>query len=82
MAKPGNNVNSTTVCLIPPDTIFNRAYKANNQLEYEGHAVRGTADDTPDWTIRKFTYNGSNLIVTERIARNVTWDNRSSSIYE
>lgn len=81
MAQPGNNINYTTVSSLPPDVIINRAYKANNQLEYEGHAIRGTADDSPYWTIRKFTYTGANLISTERIARNVTWDARTTATY-
>lgn len=81
MPAPENNVNYITVCLIPPNTIFNRAYKTTTkQLEYEGHAVKGTQDSEAKWTIRKFVYNSDNQIQTERIAHNVSWDDRATTV--
>lgn len=80
MAKPFNNINYLTISEIPPNVIINYAYNATGQVEYEGHAIRGTADATEDWTIKKYVYS-SNRVSTIRIAHGVSWDNRVSVGY-
>lgn len=83
MAKPNNNVNYMTVSQLPTNVILNRAYKVTTkQLEYEGHAVKGSANSDTCWTVRKYTYNGDNQISTERMAYNIAWDDRETSTYD
>lgn len=80
MARPYNNINYDTVSLIPPNVIVRRAYNASNQLEYEGHAIKGTANSSPDWTVKKITYT-SNQNTAENIAYNIAWDDRTTATY-
>lgn len=82
MAQPYDNLNSQYVSILPPSHIVNYAYKSDTkQIEYVGHAVRGAATSAAVWTIRKYTYNLSNQISTERVAHNVAWDDRETSTY-
>lgn len=76
----GGVINYDTVTIVPGEFIVNRAYNASNQTEYMGYAPQGTATSTPQWVIRKYTYT-SNLITSERIAKNVDWDNKATHTY-
>lgn len=80
MAQPQNNINSITVSSLPPNIIVNRSYNVNKQLEYEGHAIKGTADSDRYWTVRKFTYV-SNQVTQERLAYNISWDDRTLATF-
>ena len=73
-------LNFRTVSVIPGEYIQNFAYDANHQMQYEGYAPQGTADDADKWTIRKYTYS-SGQQETIRIAKNVSWDDKASVSY-
>ncbi len=81
MAQPYDNLNFQTVTVIPGSEIINRAYNAYKQIEYLGHAVRNTADSDSKWTVRKYTYNVDKQVYKERIAHNVSWDDRATATY-
>lgn len=81
MAQPYDNINTTSVTIVPPSEIINRAYNASKQPEYIGHAVKGTANSSSYWTVRKYTYNADKQIVSERIAHNIAWDDRETATY-
>lgn len=78
MATP-NNINYWTVTVIPGSEIINRAYNASKQVEYLGHAIQGSSGSANVWTIRKYTYT-SNQVTSERIAVNVAWDDRATTV--
>ena len=81
MARPEDNINRTSVTIIPPSHIVNYSYDANMMLEYMGHATKGTADSDDAWTVRKYTYDVNSQLSTERVAHNVEWDLRASATY-
>lgn len=81
MAKPEDNMNYIFVSEIPPGYIVNRAYNASKQIQYLGHAKKGTANATSIWTIREYTYTSSQ-VTSERVAHNVAWDDRATATYD
>lgn len=80
MSQPYDNLNFQTVTVIPGSEIINRSYNASKQIEYLGHAIRGTSDADPKWTIRRYEYT-ANQVTAERIAHNSTWTNRATADY-
>lgn len=80
MARPKNDINFQTVTVIPGSEIINRAYNATKQIEYLGHAIKGSANSDTNWTIRKYTYNTDKQVSSERIAHCVAWDDRATTV--
>jgi hypothetical protein len=77
-----DHINYTTVAIIPGNEIINRAYKSStNQIEYLGYAYPGTSNSEDKWIIRKYSYNVNNQVETERMARNIAWDDRETASY-
>lgn len=76
-----DDINFQTVTVIPGSEIINRAYTTDGQLEYLGHAVKGSANSDMCWTIRKYSYT-SNQVTSERIARNVSWNDMATVTYD
>lgn len=74
-----DNINYLSVTTIPGSEIINRAYNASKQIEYLGHAVKGSANSDTVWTIRKYTYT-SNQVTSERIAHMVSWNDRETNV--
>lgn len=73
-------INFRVVATVPGDFKVRRAYNASNQVQYLGYAERGTDEADPRWVIKRYTYS-SNLITEENIAKNVAWDDRTTSTY-
>ncbi len=82
MAKPYDNFNFSTVTILPGSEIINRAYNVTKQVEYLGHAVKGTGSSDTVWTVRKYTYNADHQVINERIAHNIAWDDRTTATYD
>jgi len=53
---------------------------SNNNINYNGYAVTGSAESSAVWTITRLTIAASGSITTA-IATNVAWTNRESAIY-
>lgn len=54
--------------------------RTDGQPVYKGNAVSGVATSTASWIIAKYTYDGSNNILTKTTAYG-SWDNRASLTY-
>lgn len=81
MTEPNEMIKSQAVCIIPPNHIVNYAYNDDLRVEYMGHAVKGTSNTTEKWTIRKYTYTANKQVETERMAYNVSWNDRATATY-
>jgi hypothetical protein len=53
---------------------------SNNNINYNGYAVTGSAESSAVWTITRLTISASGSI-TVGTATNVAWTNRESVIY-
>ena len=81
MSMPEDNINRMSVTIIPPSHIVNYAYTATFQIEYMGHAKKGSATSAAVWTVRKYTYTAQKQIETERVAHNIAWDDYAGASY-
>jgi len=66
--------------------ILNAEYDGSGNLLYLGLAAPGTANGSSGWLISKFTYDGSNRVLTKRFAGGnldytKVWDNRAALSY-
>jgi len=70
----------------PPNLALIKAYDydVGGNLIYEGWAVPGTATSAAAWSIRKNSYTGSNLTLTQWANGNSAfvnvWDNRATTV--
>jgi hypothetical protein len=53
---------------------------SNNNINYNGYAVTGSAESSAVWTIKRLTITASGSI-TIATATNVAWTNRESATY-
>jgi hypothetical protein len=58
-------------------TLFDYDARTDGQPIYIGHAQKDTSQNAADWTIFKFTYNGSNFVTNIDSVSEAVWSLRS-----
>ena len=58
-------------------TLYDYDVRTDGQPIYIGHAPKGTSENAADWTIFKFTYDGSNQVTRVDSVSEAIWSLRS-----
>jgi hypothetical protein len=81
MARPEDNVNFTSVHVVPNNLTQRFEYNGDGTVKYAGHAKKGSDEgDETAWTIQEFTYVSQQA--TEIKIAYGSWTSRASYTYD
>lgn len=82
MARPEDNINFASVCVIPNNYKQRFEYYGDNTIKYAGHAKKGSSvNDETAWTIQCFQNNATPATVSIDIAYG-SWTLRDTYTYD
>jgi hypothetical protein len=82
MARPEDNVNFTSVHVVPNNLKQRFEYYQDGTIKYAGHAKKGSDEgDETAWTIQYFQNNATPATESIDIAYG-SWTNRASYTYD